>query len=342
MSHCEGIYVVRITENEVITLYIFDAHIDTLLRFIEEGLEGQGLRMLTGGHVSLEKIQAAGIGGQIFAVFVPPRYRQGLALHKALQMVEIFWKNMETLPDHFGVIQSSEDVLTWANQGKVGALLSLEGGEPLQGEISHLHLFYRLGVRAITLTWNHRNELADGVGERDTAYGLSRFGCLVVEEMNRLGMIIDVSHLSETGFWDVIKLSKDPIMASHSNARVLRDHPRNLWDNQIKAIADTGGVIGVNFCPAFVTDTDKQKATIDHLVEHICYLVEVGGSNSVGLGSDYDGITETPIGLEDISTVGTLSQKLRAKGYKEDVIEKIMGGNFQRLIRQVLPKKASE
>jgi len=164
--------------------------------------------------------------------------------------------------------------------------------------------------------------------------GLSRFGLEVVEEMNRLGMLIDVSHLNEPGFWDVIEASSSPVIASHSNAKALCDHPRNLTDEQIRAIADGGGVIGVNFCTAFLTSSGA--ATLDDVLNHIDYLVKVGGIETVGLGSDFDGITETPIGLENCSRTLILADGLNGRGYSVDAIEKIMGGNLLRLCANVL------
>ncbi len=321
-------------------VFIFDAHNDTLLKLLETSVEERDFMSNAGRHVSLSKVQQAGISAQIFAIFVPPQSKAGLTLHTALKMVEIFWETVEAYPDSLGVVQSSEDFEHLMTTGKIACMLSLEGGDPLLGELSHLRLFYRLGVRALTLTWNHRNELADGVGEGRTALGISRFGRLVIHEMNHLGMIIDVSHLAEKGFWDVLTLSEDPVMASHSNARSLCNHPRNLSDAQIRAIANKGGVIGVNFYPGFLCAQSNGDASIDMVVEQISYLLKIGGCDCVGLGSDFDGIASTPLGLEDIATVPRLIPKLVAKGYSEAVVEKVMGKNFLRLVKSVLHFRA--
>lgn len=319
-------------------MYIFDAHNDTLLKLLESR-EYCDLNSITDSHINLEKIEAGKLAAQIFAVFVPPRYSHGMALHKALAMIDHFWQNMEQYSDRLFPLLWQEDFSKVEIRQGTGCILSLEGGEPLEGQIGNLRIFFRLGVRALSLTWNNRNELADGTSEANANSGLSDFGRQVVCEMNRLGMILDVSHLSEKGFWEAIELSKTPIIASHSNAYALCSHRRNLTDSQIRAIGDKGGVIGVNFCPAFLGDSTK--ITIDHVVEHIIYLIKVGGSETVGLGSDFDGISDTPSGLEDISTLSKIADALKQRGISESVIEKVMGSNFITLTKHIFPRKSS-
>lgn len=314
-------------------VFIFDAHIDTLLKLAEGGSVNDLAKI--DAHVNLPKLRQAGVKGQIFAIFVPTHYYHGLALNKALEMVDVFWQNIERYSQTLVPVLGRDDweqVLT--KQEKIGAILSIEGGEALAGSIANLRNFYRLGVRAVTLTWNGRNALADGVGEGDKAGGLSEFGREVISEMNHLGMLVDVSHIAYQGFWDVIEVSKQPIIASHSNAKQLCQHHRNLTDKQIKAIADRGGVIGVNFCPSFVTD-NPEDATIERVVDHIDYLVNIGGVEAVGLGSDFDGIRHTPHGLEDATRLPGIIKLLEQRGYSADIIEKIMGVNFLSLTQQI-------
>lgn len=315
-------------------MYVFDAHVDTLMRMVDQGVT---LDRLSGGHVCLKRLQKAGMSAQIFAVFVEPQYRWGLALHQALRMIESLWASARTAPRELGVVENASDLRRFRTEGRLACLLSLEGGEPLQGEISHLHTFYRLGVRAVTLTWNHRNALADGVGESNP-FGLSDFGRLVVESMNELGMIVDVSHLAEPGFWDVAGVCRQPFIASHSNAQSVCRHRRNLTDDQIRAVADSGGVIGVNFHPGFLVNSGRLHAGVEDVIQQIRYLVRVAGSDSVGLGSDYDGIASTPEGLQDISRVPLVAEKLGQVGYGDRIVAKIMGENFYRVLDTVLHK----
>ena len=205
----------------------------------------------------------------------------------------------------------------------------------MEGDLGVLRVLYRLGVRLLTLTWNQRNQIADGIGESRTASGLTEFGLKVIDEMNDLGMLIDVSHLSETGFWDVIKRSKTPIVASHSNCYALCSHLRNLKDEQIKALTDKDGVIGITFVPNFLTQ-EKRKTAVKDVVSHIDYLVEKAGIDYVGLGSDFDGTGGLPLGLEGVNKIPNITAELLNRGYMEGEIEKILGGNFLRVFKKVV------
>lgn len=320
-------------------MFIFDGHVDTLAVLAERS-EGWDLGVLADAHVNLPKLEKAGYGAQIFAIYVSRKYSAGLALHMALKMVDIFWQNMERYHERLKPVLCRNDLQPAEADPRISCLLAVEGGEALEGSLANLRNLFRLGVRALTLTWNNRNDLGDGVGEGDRASGLSPFGCEVVAEMNRLGMLIDVSHLAEKGFWDVLTLSEAPVIASHSNAYALCRHPRNLTDEQIKALAAKGGVIGVNFYPKHVTDT-PDNCTIDHVVDQIVYLYRTGGSDAVALGSDFDGISSTPAGLDDVEKVPCLIAAMEERGLPSAVIEKIMGLNLLRVAKQVLPERSS-
>jgi membrane dipeptidase len=178
-----------------------------------------------------------------------------------------------------------------------------------------------------------RNLLADGVADNRTKGGLSNMGVEAIEELNRLGMIVDVSHLSDAGFWDVIEISKDPVIATHSNARAVCAHSRNMTDEMIKVLAEKGGVMGMNFAPDFV---HKAKPSVATLVDHIDHIVDLVGPEHVGLGSDFDGIPSTPQGLEDASKIPAITEELVKREYSEDYIRLILGGNHLRLIKQVV------
>lgn len=311
-------------------MLIFDAHIDTLSRL----LISQKPFTAPEGHVNLELIRGSGLGAQFFAAFVHPRFYHGLALHNTSEMIDLFWQLLREHSQDLAYAGSVSEIRRAQKEGRIACLLAIEGGEALEGKLANLRNFYRLGVRLLTLTWNHRNQLGSGQLEGPSGGGLSCFGGEVVEEMNRLGMLIDVSHLNEPGFWDVLEISSAPIIASHSNAWELCKHPRNLKDPQIRAIAERGGVIGVNFYTQFLTGS--AKAEIGAVAEQIDYLVNVGGIDSVGLGSDFDGISQTPKGLENCACTKSLVPILAERGYDQRQISKIMGGNLLRLCEQVL------
>jgi len=229
---------------------------------------------------------------------------------------------------------SYEKIKSIVADGKIAAILAIEGGEALEGKLSNLRIFYQLGVRLITLTWNQRNDIADGSDYLNSKRGLTSFGKNVVLEMNRLGMMIDVSHLSESGFWDVLKHSRHPVIASHSNCYQLCPHQRNLKDSQIRAIAEKGGLVGITYVPDFLR-TENRKAVIDDVIQHIDHIVSLVGTDFIGLGSDFDGCLELPEGLEGADKVFQIKEQLMQKGYKREDIQKIMGKNFMNFFRRV-------
>jgi membrane dipeptidase len=225
------------------------------------------------------------------------------------------------------------DIQEAIQQGKAAALLSLENGLALQGELSSLRIFYKLGVRSVCLTWNGKNEIADGV-KSTSDDGLTLFGRSLVREMNSLGMVVDVSHISKNGFWDVLSESKSPIIASHSNAISICSNIRNLDDEQISAIHKSGGVIGINLYPYFLTNTNK--AALSDVIKHIEHIATVGGIDCIGLGTDFDGIECTPSDLRGVEELYRIFEELYRLNYSENDIEKIAGQNFLRVLKIIL------
>jgi membrane dipeptidase len=307
----------------------FDAHCDTIL---EIHLKKCDL-MKNNCHVDLTRLKKAGKYIQTFAVFIDPDECKSMEFQRAVEMIDTFFQMEEKYKDHFSVCRNYDEIISTLGQGKTAALLSIENGGALQWRLSNLRTFYRLGVRSICLTWNNRNEIADGVGDSDGGGGLSPFGRLVVEEMNKLGMIIDVSHISEKGFYDVMEASRNPVIASHSNAKAICCHTRNLTDKQILAIKSKGGVAGVNFCPEFLNDAGR--ASIDDVIRHIEYICSLAGPEYVGLGADFDGIDSTPEGIDGVQDIHKVIERLAALNYPQKTIEDIAGGNFLRVVKSV-------
>ncbi len=311
---------------------LVDGHIDTLLEIVNGRISGIGERNNL-SHVDLPRMKEGGVGVQFFAAFIEPAYKPERALKRTLQLISRFHKEMKKNHDAVEQVLQYKDIDAILAKNKIAAVLSIEGGEGISGDLDILHAFYQLGVRAIGLTWNERNELAEGVGEKHANGGLTTFGRQVVTEMNHLGMVVDVSHMTERSFWDVVEVSQRPVVASHSNAHAQCAHLRNLKDDQIKALAEQGGVMGMNFAPPFI---DPETATISRLIDHIDHIVNLVGPDHVGLGSDYDGIPSAPEGLDDVTTFPRITQALLDRGYSEADIMKILGGNFLRVLRQVL------
>ncbi len=329
-----------------------DMHCDTIAEIHDLRAKGKVVSILHNDlQIDLEKMEAGDYGLQNFALFVSLG-REKRPFEYAMALLDTFYMEMEAHPDRIGVVRSYRDIeKNWA-AGKMSALLTIEEGGVCEGNLSYLRDFYRLGVRMMTLTWNYANELGwpnvlnlEGsatVGYADTEHGLTDTGIAFVEEMDRLGMIVDVSHLSDAGFWDVVKYGKRPFVASHSNCRALVPGcPRDLTDEMIRAIAERGGVIGINYCIDFLHSPDEWKAGETHvsrvsdMVCHMKHMKKVGGIGCIGLGSDFDGIG----GVQELKTAADLpllEEEMRRQGFTEAEIEAVFHGNVLRVYRDVL------
>ncbi|MCW4041516.1 MAG: dipeptidase [Candidatus Bathyarchaeota archaeon] len=322
---------------------VIDTHCDTLKclhplfthdrasMWADRSQQGLGVRSEL-GHVDIPRLTEGGVNCQVFAISslrdrTPPN-----ALRTALEMISILDAECIQNASSIQTVSDVENIVSAVNQGKIAAILSVEGADIIEGRPSILRILYRLGVRMVGLVHSRRNLLADGVADARTNGGLSTLGVEVIEELNRLGLLIDVSHLNDAGFWDVMDLVKRPVIASHSNCRAVCSHPRNLTDDQIRALAQRGGVIGINFAPSFIHPV---KATIERLVDHIDHIVEIVGTKYVGLGSDFDGIPSTPEGLSDVSQMPRITQELIQRRYTETEIRQILGLNHFRVFKQV-------
>jgi len=313
---------------------VFDGHCDTLLAVLT-GKRRLGERS-NEGHLDLPRMREGGVTAQIFAICTCSGRLPGGPLKQALRMLDAFYRELEANPHSLILATSAADVERAKEEGKVAAILGLEGAEPLEGDLGVLRMLHRLGVRVVGLTWNRRNQAADGVNEARTGGGLTNFGVELVREMNRLGMVIDVAHLAPAGVRDVLELSEAPVIASHANAHALCPHRRNLTDEQLEAIAARGGVVGVTFVPGFVAE-NKQEASLGRLLDHIDHIAKVAGIDHVGLGSDFDGFTDRPMaGLEDVTGLPNITAGLLERGYSPDEVKKLLGGNFLRVFREVV------
>jgi membrane dipeptidase len=313
---------------------VFDAHCDTLQEVLA-GKRRLGERSEE-GHADLPRLREGGVTAQIFAFFVSPNYFPMGAARQALRLLDVFYQELGENADQLILATSASDIERAKAEGKVAGILSLEGAEALEGDLRVLRAFYKLGVRNIGLTWNLRNAAADGVDETRSSSGLTNFGVQLVQEMNRLEIMVDISHLSPTGVRDVFLVSEAPVIASHSNAYALCPHRRNLTDEQLEGVASKGGVVGVTFVPNFITE-DGNQATLKGLLDHIDYMVKTMGVDHVGLGSDFDGFFNSNVrGLEDVTHLPKLTAGLVERGYGEEDVKKILGGNFMRVFREVV------
>jgi membrane dipeptidase len=359
---------------------VADTHNDVLLR----AMEGEDISVETRvGHSDLVRLKKGGVDIQVFAVWVDPIAFEKKPFKRAKDMIDTLYSIARRNSDKIAVVRNSAELEKAIAEGKICAVIGVEGGHAIENSIEKLEELYKLGVRYLGLTWNNSTDWASSAFDETTnpdkvkVTGLSEFGKKVVEKMNELGMIVDVSHLGEKAFWDVVKVTKKPIIASHSSVYKLCPHYRNLKDEQIKAIAQTGGVVFVNFYAEYIDSTfntkrkkleEKYKAQFDSirvlyehdqnayrrarrqlmqkiaeelrppldvLIDHIDYIAKLVGVDHVGIGSDFDGISITPLEMDDVTFLPNITKKLLERGYSTDDVKKILGGNFLRVFKQV-------
>lgn len=334
-------------------MLIADMHCDTIMELYERRKCGEDCGIRENGlHIDLEKLKKSGYAVQNFALFAhlgrlgdqmrPSEY--------AFRLADLFFTEMRKNEDMIGIVRTADDIDRNIREGKISALLTAEEGAIFEGKVEYLRIFYELGVRMATFTWNYPNELAysnrvtptekyGGIFVPETERGLTETGFQFLEEMERIGIIADVSHLGDKGIEDVIAHAKKPFVASHSDARAVCGHARNLTDEMIRGIAEKGGVIGINYCPSFLRDQaawgSPDKVSLDDVVLHIRHLIKVGGIDCVGLGSDFDG-TSISFEIKNAADMPLLEEKLRGEGFTETEIEKIFYRNVLRLYRERL------
>ena len=305
-----------------------DGHCDTITTIRRKG---ESLYQ-NSGQFDLSRFSMYPGSLQFFAIWLDPFY-YSRPLKETLALIEYYYQEMEKNKEIIQPVTSFSQYEINRSQGKTSALLALEGGEALEGELSLLDTYYRLGVRAMTLTWNYQNQLGYGAAIGDAGSGLSDFGRLVVERMNQLGMLVDVSHLNDQGFWDVYEICQGPFIASHSNARAVCPVQRNLSDDQIRAVGEKNGVIGLNFYSSFVSSS--RLCGMDAVLKHIEHILHIAGEEVLALGGDFDGMDATASGLEDITGVKTLLDEVE-KAFGVSIARKLAYENFERVLRTVL------
>jgi len=311
-------------------MFLLDAHVDTITRLMEKEQELYD----NDGHLSLKHLEGFKSAVIIFAIFLHKEKNKDIGLFKKFNEVYDFLKKQIKINSStVSLAKSARHIEQLAARYKVVAVPAIEEGAILEGRMDNLYKADEMGIRYITLTWNFPNEI--GEPSKLNGGGLTLFGKDVLREMNKLGVFADVSHLSEAGFWDVYKLSDKPFIASHSNAKALCNHHRNLTDDQLRAIGEKNGCVGVNFCNAFLTEwetSDKPSgANIDDVCRQVDHMLKMAGEDCVGIGSDFDGITETPAGLENASKLHVLYDTFKVR-YGNDLSDKIFYHNFMRVL----------
>jgi len=341
------------TDAEVMKVHrsaiLIDGHNDVTSATVK-GLDLGPLR--SEGHTDIVRMKKGGMGAQFFAAYVSPTYMKdrGSAM-RALEMIDTIRHDIVSKHPNDLVLATSADGIVQAHKrGRIAALIGIEGGHAIEGNQRLLRDYYALGVRYMTLTHTKNLEWAGSSAEKDNL-GLSGEGKAIVAEMNRLGMMVDIAHVSDKTFWDVIGTSKAPVFSSHSSARAVSNIPRNMTDEMIHAVGRKGGLVMINFgCeflsqrsadsspwvnPSLPKDKRCEQASIDDVVAQIDHVRKTAGIDAVGLGSDFDGVECVPKGLEDVSQWPNLTRKLLEKGYTPSDIRKVYGANLLRFMRSV-------
>jgi membrane dipeptidase len=275
------------------------------------------------GQVDLPRLIEGGIDCSVFNIGRSPTF-------EALQRFDIALSEIEQNHDKIAIVKTHDEILKNNDKGKISVILSNEGADTYRGNLGVLRMMYRLGIRLIGLVWQSRTLLADSHSDR-TNGGLSNLGVSFIEEMNKLGMIVDVAHLNDPGFWDVLEASKDTVIDSHACCRELCNKTRNLTDEMIKALAEQDGVIGITFVRGFLCE-DANKAGVNAVVDHIEHVVNLVGVNHVGIGPDFEG---GGLALEDATKMPEITIELVKRGYSDGDVKKILGGNFLRVFKNV-------
>lgn len=347
---------------------VMDTHIDvtpklqTDWKFTEEH---------EAGHIDLPRMRKGGLNALFFSIFMPGTVTGPKAVSDSLERIAAVHKLAGDLPDQVRVCTTAAEVEQAHKEGKIAGLMGMEGGHMINNSLPTLRMYARLGVRYLTLTHSVNTDWADSSTDQPKHNGLTAFGRQVVEELNRLGVMVDVSHVSDKTFWDALEVSKAPLIASHSSCRAISGHARNMTDEMIKALAAKGGVIQINYLDSYLDQAlfeysqksqplmrqmmqkypgrenlakwreevakvygPAPKASWEKIVEHIDHAVKLVGADHVGLGSDFDG-GPMPIGMEDVTRLPKITDALLRRGYKESDIRKILGGNTLRLMRDV-------
>lgn len=317
---------------------IADMHCDTIYKIRQERKKGkpQQLRCSEELCVDLQKMKHSSYVIQNFAVFIDLEEQED-PYANAMELVTLFEQEMEQNKELIRQVRSYDEILDNQKAGMLSAMLTLEEGGMCCGQIEKLHEFYAHGARMMALSWNYENELCYSAAAADgrAGFGLKKKGFEFLEEMEAIGMIPDVSHLSDEGFFDLLNVSRKPFVASHSNARAICAHRRNLTDEMIRQLGERGGVAGLNFYPEFLGENADKEACLDALTQHACHMIQKGGVSCVGLGSDFDGFSGEGR-PEHAADLDALSWSFHRAGLTDDEIERIMYRNVMELYREVL------
>ncbi len=283
-------------------------------------------------HTDIARLRQGGVGGQFWSVYIPVAIQGPAAIRATLEQIDVVHRMMRKYPDTFELATTAADVERIFQSGRIASLIGMEGGHSIDNSLAALRMFHATGARYMTLTHSTNVRWADSGTDKPVANGLTAFGEEVVREMNRLGMLVDLSHTSPDTMRDAIRVSAAPVIFSHSDARALNDHGRNVPDDVLSLLRANGGIVMVTFVPGFLRA--DSKATLADVANHMDHIRKVAGPDHVGIGGDFDGITAVPAGLEDVSNYPALTMELLRRGWPDDDVRKALGLNVLRVMRR--------
>jgi len=333
---------------------VVDTHIDTTQLLLRDGWDFMarhaartaGGRDENASHVDYPRAREGGLDAAFFSIYMPGTVTGPEAVKRSLLLIDAVRRLAEQHPGEIALATSAADVRAANKAGKFAALMGMEGGHMIDDNLSILRDYQRLGVRYLTLSHSVNTNWSDSSGDKPAHNGLTDFGKDVVRELNRLGVMVDISHVADKTFWDALEVSRAPLLASHSSCRALSGHPRNMTDDMIKALGAKGGVIMINYSTTFLSNelyeatqnnvpaAERPRVSWEKIVDHIDHAVKLVGAAHVGLGSDFDGTT-VPDGMDDVSKLPKITAALRQKGYAEQDVRNILGENILRLMEKV-------
>jgi len=351
-----------------------DSHIDTVQRILV--MDEDLARRWEVGHVDIPRLHEGGTHAPFFALWVPVYFPGAEAVRRTLDLRDAMETLFEAHKDKIELATTASDIERIVKSKKIAAFLTVEGGHTIDDDLRVLRMYYQLGIRSMTLTHSRNNNWADSATDKPVHNGLTDFGKEVVREMNRLGMVVDVSHVADKTFFDALEVTTKPVMLTHSSMRAISDVPRNVTDEMLWALAENGGVVGITFGEGFVNPKDadalraaievettaptmdgrtlddyaaqdvrklfgtrvKVAASVEDVADHIDHAVKIAGIDHVGIGSDFDGVSGPPNGLDDVSRMPALIAALLERGYSDRDLKKILGENTLRVIREVTGK----
>jgi len=333
---------------------VVDTHIDTTQLLLRDGWDFMarhaartaGGRDENASHVDYPRAREGGLDAAFFSIYMPGTVTGPEAVKRSLLLIDAVRRLAEQHPGEIALATSAADVRAANKAGKFAALMGMEGGHMIDDNLSILRDYQRLGVRYLTLSHSVNTNWSDSSGDKPAHNGLTDFGKDVVRELNRLGVMVDISHVADKTFWDALEVSRAPLLASHSSCRALSGHPRNMTDDMIKALGAKGGVIMINYSTTFLSNelyeatqnnvpaAERPRVSWEKIVDHIDHAVKLVGATHVGLGSDFDGTT-VPDGMDDVSKLPKITAALRQKGYAEQDVRNILGENILRLMEKV-------